>query len=95
MVPEETQTLTSPTAAGITSGTPCGGGDGPSSSVLGSSGHQSTDSNTADVVSTTGGTHVVDGWNTVTAQRQNVKQSKKKTQETDQKTNHSMGTEET
>ena len=75
MVPEETQTSTSPTATGITSGTPCGGGDGPSSTVLGSSGHESTDSNTASVVSTTSGTHVVHGCNTVTAERQNVKQS--------------------
>ena len=81
MVPEETQTSTSPTASGITSGTPCGGGDGPSSTVLGSSGHESTDSNTASVVSTTSGTHVVHGCNTVTAERQNVKQSKKKTQQ--------------
>ena len=83
MVPGETQTSTSPTASGITSGTPCGGGDGPSSTVLGSSGHESTDSNTASVVSTTSGTHVGYGCNTVTTELQNVKQSKKKTQETE------------
>ena len=83
MVPEETQTSTSPTASDITSGTPCGGGDGPSSTVLGSSGHESTDSNTSSVVSTTSGTHVVHGYNTVTVERQNVKQSKKKTRETE------------
>jgi len=81
MVPEETQTSTSSTAAGITSGTECLGGDGPSSAVLGSAGQESTDSNTVSVVSTAAGTHVVHGCNTVTAERQNVKQSKKKTQQ--------------
>jgi hypothetical protein len=67
MVPEETQTSTSSTATGITSVTECAGGDGPSSAVL--------------VVSTVAGTHVVHGCNTVTAEHQNVKQSKKKTQQ--------------
>ena len=81
MVPEQTQTSTSSTAAGITSGTECAGGDGPSSAVLGSAGQASTDSNTVSVVSTATGTHVVHGCNTVTAERQNVKQSKKKTQQ--------------
>ena len=54
MVPEQTQTSTSSTAAGITStsGTECAGGDGPSSVVLGSAGQESTDSNTVSVVST-------------------------------------------
>ena len=52
MVPEETQTSTSSTVAGITSGTECAGGDGPSSAVLGSAGQESTDSNTVSVVST-------------------------------------------
>ena len=70
---EETQTSTSSTAAGITSGTECAGGDGPSSAVLGSTGQESTDSNTVSVVSTSTDTHVVDGYNTVTAERQNVK----------------------
>ena len=83
MVPEETQTSTSSTVTGITSGTECAGGDGPSSAVLGSSGHESTDSNTVPVVSPVGGTHVVHGCNTVTAERQNVKQSKKNTRETE------------
>ena len=84
MVPEQTQTSTSSTAAaGITSGTECAGGDGPSSAVLGSAGQVSTDSNTVSVVSTAAGTHVVHGCNTVTAERQNVKQSKKKTQQTE------------
>ena len=81
MVPEETQTSTSSTAAGITSGTECAGGDRPSSAVLVSAGQTSTDSNTVSVVSTTSDTHVVHGCNTVTAERQNVKQSKKKTQQ--------------
>jgi hypothetical protein len=80
MVPEETQTSTSSTAAGITSGTECAGGDGPSSAVLGSAGKVSTDSNTVSVVSTPAGTHVVHGYNAVTAERQNMKKSKKKTQ---------------
>jgi hypothetical protein len=83
MVPEETQTSTSSTTAGITSGTECAGGDGPSSAVLGSAGQESTDSNTVSVVSTAVDTHVVHGCNTVTAVRQNVKQSKKKTQQTE------------
>ena len=47
MVPEETQTSTSSTAAGITSGTECAGGDGPSSAVLGSAGQVSTDGSNA------------------------------------------------
>jgi hypothetical protein len=38
MVPEETQTSTSSTVAGITSVTECAGGDGPSSAVLGRAG---------------------------------------------------------
>ena len=69
----------SSTAAGITSDTECAGGDGPSSAVLGSTGQESTDSNTVSVVSTVSDTHVVYGCNAVTAERQNVKQSKKKT----------------
>jgi hypothetical protein len=81
MVPEETQTSTSSTVAGITSDTECLGGDGPSSAVLGSAGQESTDSNTVSVVSTAADTHVVHGYNTVTAERQNVNQSKKKTQQ--------------
>jgi hypothetical protein len=53
MVPEQTQTSTSSTTStGITSGTECAGGDGPSSTVLGSVGQESTDSNTVSVVST-------------------------------------------
>ncbi len=68
MLPKQTQTSTSSTAAGITSGTECAGGDGPSSAVLGSAGQASTDSNTVSVVSTVTGTHVVHGWNTVTAE---------------------------
>ena len=81
MVPEETQTSTSSTDAGITSDTECLGGDGPSSAVLDSAGQESTDSKTVSVVSTAAGTHVVPGCNTMTAERQNVKQSKKKTQQ--------------
>ena len=79
----ETQTSTSSTAAGIASGTQCAGGDGPSSTVLDSAGQTSTDTNTVSVVSTVAGTHVVHGFNTLTAERQNVKQSKKKTRETE------------
>ncbi len=72
MVPEETQTSTSSTAAGITSATECAGGGGPSSAVLGSTGQESTDSNTVSVVSTAADTHVVHGCNTVTAERQKM-----------------------
>ncbi len=92
MVPEETQTSTSSTVAGITSGTECLGGDGPSSAVLDSAGQESTDSNTVSVVSTAAGTHVVHGCNTVTAERQNVKQSKKKTQQAEliKRASHTM-----
>jgi hypothetical protein len=64
-----------------TSGTEYAGGDGPSSAVLDSAGQVSTDSNTVSVVSTEAGTHVVHGCNTVTAERQNVKQSEKKRQQ--------------
>ena len=46
-----------------------------------SAGQESTDSNTVSVVSTAADTHVVHGCNTVTAERQNVNQSKKKTQQ--------------
>ncbi len=83
MVLEETQTWTSSTAVGITSVTECADGDGPSSVVLVSTGQSSTDSNTVSVVSTPAVTHVVYGSNTVTDERQNVKQSKKKTQQTE------------